>query len=59
MPKSTPKRRSQLVGSCQCGYKPSWVPSWMAKHGTSYARYPKVSIAAWHEQEGWPVTVKP
>jgi hypothetical protein len=40
-------------------YKPSWVPSWMVKHGTSYARYPKLSIAAWHEQEGWPVTVTP
>lgn len=40
-------------------FKPSWVPKWMMEHGTTYARYPKMSIAAWHEREGWPVTVEP
>jgi len=40
-------------------YKPTWVPRWMLEHGPTHARYPKQSIAAWHEQEGWPVTVRP
>lgn len=40
-------------------FKPSWFPRWMLAQGTSHARYPKVSIAAWHEQEGWPVSVRP
>jgi hypothetical protein len=40
-------------------FKPTWVPDWMLAHGTSYPRYPKLSIAAWHEREGWPVTVTP
>jgi hypothetical protein len=31
----------------------------MTAHGTSYLRYPKLSIAAWHEREGWPVSVRP
>ena len=39
--------------------KPSWVPKWMFEHGPTFTRYPKLSIAAWHEQEGWPVTVRP
>jgi hypothetical protein len=40
-------------------FKPDWVPRWMTAHGTSYPRYPKLSIAAWHEREGWPVSVRP
>jgi hypothetical protein len=40
-------------------FKPKWVPGWMTEHGKTYPRYPKLSIAAWHEREGWPVTVKP
>jgi hypothetical protein len=40
-------------------FKPDWVPPWMTTHGTQYPRYPKLSIAAWHEREGWPVTVRP
>ena len=40
-------------------FKPSWVPSWMTEHGPSFARYPELAIADWHEREGWPVTVKP
>ena len=40
-------------------FKPTWVPGWMFEHGVTYARYPELSIAAWHEREGWPVTVKP
>jgi hypothetical protein len=39
--------------------KASWVPRWMLAHGKAYARYPDLSIAAWHEREGWPVTVRP
>jgi hypothetical protein len=40
-------------------FKPSWVPRWMLAHGPTHARYPELSIAAWHEREGWPVTVQP
>jgi hypothetical protein len=40
-------------------FKPSWVPPWMLEHAETYPRYPKTSIAAWHEREGWPVTVHP
>ena len=40
-------------------FKPSWFPSWMVEKGTAHTHYPDVSIAAWHEQEGWPVSVRP
>jgi len=40
-------------------FKPSWVPSWMLRHGTSHVRFGGLSIAEWHEREGWPVTVRP
>ncbi len=40
-------------------FKPSWFPSWMVAKGKAHAGYPDVSIAAWHEREGWPVSVKP
>jgi hypothetical protein len=39
-------------------FKPSWVPA-LPSLRTKYPRYPKLSIAAWHEREGWPVTVEP
>jgi len=39
--------------------KAAWVPRWMLSHGPTHARYPPLSIAAWHEREGWPVTVRP
>jgi len=47
------------ITSIMTRFKPRWVPAWMLEHGPSYPRYPKKSIAAWHEQEGWPVTVHP
>jgi hypothetical protein len=40
-------------------FRPKWVPSWMLSHGPKYARYPDLSVAGWHEREGWPVTVRP
>ncbi|HEV8551109.1 MAG TPA: GFA family protein [Polyangiaceae bacterium] len=40
-------------------FKPTWVPSWLTRRGKTYPRYPEVSIAAWHEREGWPVSVEP
>jgi hypothetical protein len=40
-------------------FRPSWVPGWMLEHGKTHPRYPAVSIAGWHEREGWPVTVRP
>ena len=40
-------------------FKPTWVPTWLTSHAKKYPRYPKLSIAAWHEREGWPVTVEP
>ena len=40
-------------------FKPSWAPKWLLQQGKCYLRYPELSIAAWHEQEGWPVTVIP
>jgi hypothetical protein len=54
-PLPTPRR----IVSIMTRYKPAWVPAWMAKHGTSYPRYPETSIADWHEREGWPVSVRP
>jgi hypothetical protein len=41
------------------GNKPSWVPPAMLPKGKRFPRYPKVSIADWHTQHGWPVTVRP
>ena len=55
----TPLPAPKRLVSMMTRFKPAWVPSWMFGHGTTYPRYPKLSIAAWHEQEGWPVTVKP
>jgi hypothetical protein len=40
-------------------FKPAWVPRRFLGPGPTFPRYPKLSIAAWHEQEGWPVTVRP
>jgi hypothetical protein len=40
-------------------YKPNWVPKSVLQGGARFPRYPNVSIAAWHEQHGWPVTVRP
>jgi hypothetical protein len=40
-------------------WKASWVPAWMLEHEEQFAEYPDVSIATWHEHEGWPVTVTP
>lgn len=45
--------------SMMTAFKPTWVPAWMTSHGQTYPRYPKLSIAAWHERQGWPVTVEP
>ena len=54
-PLPTPRRTVSMM----TGSKPSWVPRWLLGSGRSFLRYPKMSIAAWHEQEGWPVTVRP
>jgi hypothetical protein len=54
-PLPAPKRPVSMMTR----FKPAWVPRWMLAHGTSHTRYPKLSIAAWHEQEGWPVSVRP
>jgi hypothetical protein len=40
-------------------FRPAWVPRWMLAHGEVHPRYAGVSIAGWHEREGWPVTVSP
>ncbi len=55
----TPLPEPKQPISIMTRYKPSWVPAWMLAHGATHPRYPKQSIAAWHEQEGWPVTVRP
>lgn len=55
----TPLPQPKALISIMTQFKPTWVPSWLVKHGKSYPRFPKLSIAAWHEQEGWPVTVEP
>jgi len=54
-PLPAPKRPVSMMTR----FKPTWVPGWMVDHGPKHPRYPKLSIAAWHEQEGWPVTVNP
>lgn len=55
----TPLPAPKRIVSIMTKYKPAWVPGWMTKHGTTYPRYPEISIAAWHEREGWPVSVRP
>jgi hypothetical protein len=55
----TPLPTPKHIVSIMTRFKPKWVPSWLLEHGKSYPRYPKTSIAAWHEAEGWPVEVKP
>lgn len=40
-------------------FKPAWAPAWLFTHGKNFERYPELSIADWHEREGWSVTVKP
>lgn len=55
----TPLPEPTKITSMMTRFKPSWVPSWMTAHGPSVPRYAEKSIAAWHEQEGWPVTVRP
>lgn len=41
--------------------KASWVadPDRVLAKAARFSRYPDVSIAAWHEARGWPVTVRP
>ena len=55
----TPLPEPKHPVSIMTRFKPSWVPSWLVKHGRSFPRFPEASIAAWHEAEGWPVQVKP
>jgi hypothetical protein len=55
----TPLPKPKRPISMMTRFKPSWVPPWLTAHGPRYARYPKLSIADWHEREGWPVHVKP
>jgi hypothetical protein len=55
----TPLPAPEHTISMMTRFKPTWVPRWLTGPGTSYPRYPKLSIAAWHEQEDWPVTVRP
>jgi len=55
----TPLPEPKRPISIMTRFKPSWVPSWMVAHGPKHPRYPKQSIAAWHERQGWPVTVRP
>jgi hypothetical protein len=55
----TPLPRPERPVLMMTAFKPDWVPPWMTTHGTQYPRYPKLSIATWHEREGWPVTVRP
>lgn len=40
-------------------YAPRWTPSELLKEGTRFPRYPKLSIADWHQQHGWTVTMRP
>lgn len=39
--------------------KPSWVSDQLLGEGARYPGFPKLSIADWHQQHGWPVTVRP
>jgi len=55
----TPLPKPRRPISIMTRFKPSWVPPWLTAHGPRYPRYPKLSIADWHEREGWPVSVKP
>jgi hypothetical protein len=55
----TPLPAPERTISMMTRFKPTWVPPWLTGPATAYPRYPKLSIAAWHEQEGWPVTVRP
>jgi hypothetical protein len=55
----TPLPEPERPVSMMTRFKPAWVPSWMLSHGPTHARYPALSIAAWHEGEGWPVSVHP
>jgi hypothetical protein len=55
----TPLPEPEEPISIMTGSKAAWVPRWMLSHGPTYTRFPDVSIAAWHEREGWPVTVRP
>ena len=55
----TPLPEPKRPLSIMTRFKASWVPAWMVGHGPTYPRYPNVSIANWHQREGWPVTVEP
>ena len=55
----TPLPEPKRPISIMTRFKPSWAPAWLFKHGPSFERYPELSIADWHEREGWPITVKP
>ena len=55
----TPLPEPKQPISIMTRFKPSWAPAWLLSHGKSFERYPELSIADWHEREGWPVTVKP
>ena len=55
----TPLPEPKRPISIMTRFKPKWVPAWFFEHGPSFERYPELSIADWHEREGYPVTVKP
>lgn len=55
----TPLPQPRNPVSIMTRFKPSWVPGWLLEHGPTFNRYPELSLAEWHESEGWPVTVKP
>jgi len=55
----TPLPQPSEIVSIMTRFKPAWVPDWMIEHGPQHPRFSGLSIAAWHEREGWPVTVSP
>lgn len=55
----TPLPEPPQITSMMTRNKPSWVPRWFLAHGPSHAGFAGESIAAWHQQRGWPVTVTP
>jgi hypothetical protein len=56
----TPLPKPRRIVAVMTRFRPAWVPDWMLAHGASHSRFPDdLSIAGWHEREGWPVTVQP
>jgi hypothetical protein len=55
----TPLPEPKRPISIMTRFKPSWAPAWLLKHGPAFELYPELSIADWHEREGYAVTVKP